>query len=82
MPVTHCDAELNSIPVLIIAFVFVVCLLVLKVSIKRLDNRRDKKGKVSCMRSMTVSFGGRAAASLAAMYSTLVGTLAPGGGSG
>ena len=60
----------------------VICLLVLKVSYKRSDNQRDKKGEVSRMRSMAVGFGGRSAAFLAAMYSAFVGYLKLSGGSG
>jgi hypothetical protein len=81
-PVDRFAAGLNSIPVLILAFVFVICLQVLKVSYKRSNNQRDRKGKVSRMESMAVSFGGRSAVSLAAIYSTLVGALALSGGSG
>jgi len=75
-------AGLNSTPVLIWAFVFVICLQALKVSYKRSVNQRDKKGKVSRMRRMAVSFGGRSAASLAATYSALVGYVKLSGGSG
>jgi hypothetical protein len=49
--------------VLIWAFVFVICLQALKVSDKRFVNQRDKKGKVSSMRRIAVSSGGRSAAS-------------------
>ncbi len=73
---------LNSTPVLIWAFVSVICLQALKVSYKRSINQRDKKGKVSRMRRMAVSFGGRSAASLAATYSALAGYVKLGGGSG
>jgi hypothetical protein len=73
-------AGLNSTPVLIWAFVFVICLQALKVSDKRSVNQRDKKGKVSRMRRMAVSSGGRSAASLAATYSALVGYVKLSGG--
>ena len=75
-------AWLNSTPVLIWTFVFVICLQALKVSYKRSNNQRDKKGKVSRMKCMAVSFGGRSAASLAATYSALAGDLKLSGGSG
>ena len=75
-------AGLNSTPVLIWTFVFVICLQALKVSYKSSVNERDKKGKVSRMRRMAVSFGGRSAASLAATYSALVGYVKLSGGSG
>jgi hypothetical protein len=73
---------LNSIPVLIPTFVLVICLQVLKVSHKRSTDQRDKKGKVSRMKAMTVSFGGRSAGSLASTYSTFVSYLVLSGGSG
>jgi hypothetical protein len=50
--------------------------------VQKFVNERDKKGKVSRMRRMAVSFGGRSAASLAAMYSALAGYVKLSGGSG
>jgi len=73
---------LNSTPVLTCVSMFVICLQALNVSYKRSVNRRDKKGKVSRMRSVTVSVGGRSAASLVATYSALVGYVGLSGGSG
>jgi hypothetical protein len=75
-------AGLNSTPVLICVSMFIICMQALKVSYKRSVNQRDKKGKVSCMRKVAVSIGGRSAASLAATYSALVGYVGVSGGSG
>ncbi len=75
-------AGLNSTPVLIWTFVFIICFQALKVSYKRSVSQRDKKGKVSRMRRMAVSVGGRWAASLAVTYSALAGYLKLSGGSG
>jgi len=60
----------------------VICLQALRVSYKHSIHERDKKGKVSGMRGMAVSLGGRSAASLAATYSALVGYFELSGGSG
>jgi hypothetical protein len=68
--------------VLIWVSMFVICSQALKVSYKRSVNQRDKKGKVSRMRCVAVSFGGRSAASLATTYSALVGYVGLSGGSG
>jgi hypothetical protein len=75
-------AGLNSTPELICVSIFVICLQALKVSYKRSVNQRGKKGKVSCMRSVTASIGGRSAVSLAATYSGLIGYVGLSGGSG
>jgi hypothetical protein len=75
-------AGLNSIPVLCCAFVLVISCLALKISFKRSNKPRDKKGKVSRMKAMSVSFGGRSATSLAAAFSTFVGAITLSGGSG
>jgi hypothetical protein len=64
------------------AFVFVNCLIALKVSFNRSNTLRDKKGKVSRMKTMAVGFGGRSATSLAATYSALAGYVGLSGGSG
>jgi len=82
LPAISGAGGLNSTPVLIFAFIFVICLQVLKISYKRSDNQRDKKGKVGYMRCIAVNFGGRSAASLAATYSALAGYLKLSGGSG
>jgi hypothetical protein len=68
--------------VLIWAFVFIICLQALNVSYKHSGDHRDKKGKVSRMKSVAVSLGGRSAASLAATYSALAEYLRLSGGSG
>lgn len=73
--VNPCAGGLNSTPVLIWAFVFIICLQALNVSYKHSCDYRDKKGKVSRMKSVAVSFVGRSAASLAATYSVLAGYL-------
>jgi hypothetical protein len=74
---------LNSTPALIGASVSIICLLALRVSYKRSIYDRDKKGKVSRMRSMAVAFSGRkVAASLAAMCSAVAGYVGLSGGSG
>ena len=67
---------------LICVSMFVICMQALKVSYERSVNQRDKKGKVSRMRKVAVSIGGRSAASLAATYSALVGYVGVSGGSG
>ena len=75
-------AGLNSTPALTCTFILVICLQALKVSYKHCVNQRDRKGKVSRMRSMAVSVGSRSAASLAATFSALVGYVELSGGSG
>lgn len=76
-------AGFNSTPALISPFAFVICLHALNVSYKCSTRSRDKKGKVSRMKSVTFRFSGRKlAASLAAMCSVVTGYVAIRGGSG
>lgn len=76
-------AGLNSTPALIGLIMFINCLQALKVSYKRSVHRRDKKGTVSRMRIVAVTFSGRKwAASLAATCSALAGYVGRSGGSG
>jgi hypothetical protein len=77
---TH--AGLNSTPELTWTFILVICLQALKVSYKRSITKRDRKGKVSRMRSMAVSVGSRSAAALAVTFSAFVGQVALSGESG
>lgn len=74
---------LNSTPALISVSVFVICLQALRVSYKRSIHERDKKGRVSRMKSVAVAFSDRKlAASLAAMCSAAAGYVELSGGSG
>jgi hypothetical protein len=73
---------LNSTPALIIVSMFVICLQALKVSYKRSIHQRDKKGRVSRMKSVAIRFSGRKAASLAATCSAVAGVVALSRGSG
>lgn len=82
MPLLLWDAGLNSTPELSLMFLLVICLQALKVSYEHSVNARDKKGMVSRMGGISVSLGGRSAASLAAAYSTFVGCVELSGGSG
>jgi len=76
-------AGLNSTPTLISIFILIIFVQALKVSCKRSIHQRDKKGKVSRMRSVEFRVSGRKlAASLAAMFSALAGSVALSGGSG
>jgi hypothetical protein len=76
------DTGLNSTPELSWMFLLVICLQALKFSYEHSVSARDKKGMVSRMSGMSVSLGGRSAASLAAAYSTFVGCVELSGGSG
>lgn len=78
-------AGLNSTPALISAFMFtfVIWLQALKISCKRSVHQRDKKGRVTRMKSVAITFSGRKlAASLAAMCSAVAGYVELSGGSG
>jgi hypothetical protein len=78
-----CVAGLNSTPALIGVCLFVICLQALKVSYERAIHQRDKKGKVSRMKSVAIRIGDRnLAASLAATCSAVAGCVALSGGSG
>jgi hypothetical protein len=81
--VTQDVAGLNSTPALISLFMFFTCLQALNVSYKRSTRNRDKKGKVSSMRSVGFRVSGRKlAVPLAALRSAVVGCAAASGGSG
>ncbi len=75
-------AGLNSTPELTWTFILVICLQALKVSYKHSITQRDRKGKVSRMRSMAVSVGSRSAAALAVTFSAFAGQVALSGESG
>jgi hypothetical protein len=73
---------LNSIPALIILFVFFTCLQALDVSYKRSTRSRDKKGKVGSMKSLTFRVSGRKLAAPLAVLRSAAGCAAACGGSG
>lgn len=76
---------MNSTPELISLFMFAfsTCLQALNVSYKRSTRNRDKKGKVSSMKSVTFRVSGRKlAAPLAVLHSAAVGCAAASEGSG
>lgn len=73
---------MNSTPELTWTFVLIICLQALNVSYKHSNTQRDKKGKVSRMRSMAVSVGSRSAAALAVTFSAFAGQVALSGESG
>ena len=74
---------MNSTLALISLFVFFTCLQALNVSYKHPTRNRDKKGKVSSMKSVILRVSGRKlAAPLAVLRSALVGCAAASGESG
>jgi hypothetical protein len=76
-------AGLNSTPGLIGMIMFIICSQLLHVSYNRTNRRRDKKGKVSRMRSMRIKIGGRGlAAPLVSAGAASIGLAGFGGGSG
>ena len=55
----YLGAGLNSTPGLIGVIVFIICSQLLHVSYTRTNRQRDKKGKVSRMRTMRIRIRGR-----------------------
>ena len=77
------SAGLNSTPGLIGMVMFIICSQLLHVSYNRTNRQRDKKGKVSRMRSMRIKIGGRGwAAPLVSAGAASVGLAELSGGSG
>jgi hypothetical protein len=77
------SAGLNSTPGLIGMLMFIICSQLLHVSYTRTNRERDKKGKVSHMRSMQIKIGGRSwAAPLVSAGAASVGLTEFSGGSG